>query len=395
MRNIPMGVNSMKSSVAWINYYGIRILDFMLLFGGKVIGRIILPVHLTTKFSHYILQDSFYPESERKSTTRIFIDQIMYILWTGEINKNYFSFGFDRKAKNDFGNYVPWLTFTQTRNKLNQKPNKPVYDPHNAVVLLRDKFVFEAFFRAIGIDTPLNIAVINHGSLYIINKRTFVPIKKILNIEVDSFCKKNVSHGGGMSNDILRLVVKNRNLFINGVRKSITEFEDIIGMDNWIIQERINDQHKKIAVLHPDSVNTVRVVSVRRGGTITILCALLRIGVDGKHNDNWSSGGIVVGVKENGMLEKYGFQKAGYGRKIEKHPNSEIEFRDLEIPFWGEILNCVKRAHNLCYGLHSVGWDVCVTEDGPLILEGNDNWETTFLQLYSGAKEKFDQHFKN
>lgn len=47
----------------------------------------------------------------------------------------------------------------------------------------------------------------------------------------------------------------------------------------------------------------------------------------------------------------------------------------------------------LFYGLHSVGWDVALTENGIMIIEGNDNWDTLGAQLYSGAKPIFDKYF--
>ena len=86
-------------------------------------------------YKKYIRHLSYYPECELKSELIIFWDQFLYILKYGEINKNYFIFGFDRKSKNNFNEYVPWLTFTHARNKNNQLPKKPVYDFNNDVCL--------------------------------------------------------------------------------------------------------------------------------------------------------------------------------------------------------------------------------------------------------------------
>ena len=49
---------------------------------------------------------------------------------------------------------------------------------------------------------------------------------------------------------------------------------------------------------------------------------------------------------------------------------------------------------SLRYGVHSIGWDVCLTTDGPLIIEGNDNWDTIDAQFYHPGKKLFDKYFK-
>ena len=30
------------------------------------------------------------------------------------------------------------------------------------------------------------------------------------------------------------------------------------------------------------------------------------------------------------------------------------------------------------YGMHSIGWDVAITENGPAIIEANEDWDGSF-----------------
>lgn len=390
-----MNTDSLKSGVATLQFYGIRLLDSCIFSSGKLAGRIIFPVKLMTNWKQNIDHPSYFSECELKSKYKIFAEQFLYILRTGEINKNYFIYGFDRKFKNDFKNYVPWLTFTRARNIKNQWPEKPEYDPYNSVCLLRDKFVFGAFCKSVGIKTPNNIGMMNEGQLYLIENNHFVSVDNIVTCEMDAICKRNVSYGGGMSKDILRLTIANGVARINDEEVSPAELREYFGHDCWIIQERIKNQNPEYAKFHPSSINTVRVVTVKDGPNVTILCCFFRMGVNSRHTDNCSSGGITTGINiENGTLEKWGVYKPEFGAKVDKHPNSLILFEGHKLPHWEEIIQYVKKAHLLFYGLHSIGWDVAITTDGIMLIEGNDNWDTTSVQLYGGAKKKFDKYFK-
>jgi hypothetical protein len=52
-------------------------------------------------------------------------------------------------------------------------------------------------------------------------------------------------------------------------------------------------------------------------------------------------------------------------------------------------------AHQLFYGLHSIGWDVCITEKGILLIEGNDNWDTIDAQFLGQGRKNYLKYFKD
>lgn len=53
------------------------------------------------------------------------------------------------------------------------------------------------------------------------------------------------------------------------------------------------------------------------------------------------------------------------------------------VPFWDGILGMCLKAHALVPGMFSVGWDAALTPAGPVLLEGNVNWNVVPLQLYA------------
>ena len=53
----------------------------------------------------------------------------------------------------------------------------------------------------------------------------------------------------------------------------------------------------------------------------------------------------------------------------------------FQIPYWPEVLDLAERALRHIDGINFVGWDICVTEDGPIIIEGNSGPALADVQL--------------
>ena len=123
--------------------------------------------------------------------------------------------------------------------------------------------------------------------------------------------------------------------------------------------------------LFPSSVNTLRNYSILGlDGSITNYSTVMRIGVGDIKVDNYSSGGLSVGIREDGRLRKYGYDKKG--SRVEKHPATGLVFEDYKIPSYDKTVALVEKAHRLVPRFRSVSWDIAITEDGsPILIEGN------------------------
>ena len=51
------------------------------------------------------------------------------------------------------------------------------------------------------------------------------------------------------------------------------------------------------------------------------------------------------------------------------------------IPEWEKVKEIALEAHRLLAGIPVIGWDIAVTDTGPVILEGNHNIAMNFHQL--------------
>lgn len=146
-------------------------------------------------------------------------------------------------------------------------------------------------------------------------------------------------------------------------------FGNLISSGEYVIEELIN-QHKDISSFHPSSVNTIRVVVLKAERTTEILFGCLRCGSGGRVVDNGAAGGIFIPFDpQNGCLLKYGFDE--YGRKYTSHPDTKIKFEGFQIPFFNELKVIAIKATESLQGLKYVGWDIAITKDKIMIVEGN------------------------
>src|SRR5262249_5928536 len=54
--------------------------------------------------------------------------------------------------------------------------------------------------------------------------------------------------------------------------------------------------------------------------------------------------------------------------------------RRYVLPDWEAGVRMALRAHSLCTNFVFVGWDIALTSEGPMILEGNKNWSAGDFQ---------------
>lgn len=145
---------------------------------------------------------------------------------------------------------------------------------------------------------------------------------------------------------------------------------ELIAANQCLIEECIV-QHPAIAQLHPDSVNTVRIIGFRRGaGDFRILAAVLRIG-NGAAVDNFASGGMYTMLGTDGVALYPAVNKNG--EVFKTHPVSGKTIAGFKVPFFTETIDMLTKAADRIPTVPYVGWDVAITETGPIIIEGNHN----------------------
>ena len=128
-------------------------------------------------------------------------------------------------------------------------------------------------------------------------------------------------------------------------------------------------QHEAIAALCPTSVNTIRVATLLGDKKEGIVYAYIRIG-NGKVMDNVDCGGMAAPVDlETGVISGVGANKAG--EAFELHPMTGKRIPGTQIPYWDEVKAMCLDAMHVVPQVRFVAWDVAITPEGPVFIEGN------------------------
>jgi len=144
--------------------------------------------------------------------------------------------------------------------------------------------------------------------------------------------------------------------------------------ESLLVQPLLHN-HPAIADLTGDSLITLRLVTcLNEQLRPTLTMAYFRSVA--KLELRWELGRIQEFAStidfETGALGRMTSDKAdSLSEWDDRHPITGAMATGRIVPFWQETVELVIRAHSLLPGRVVVGWDVAVTEDGPMLLEGN------------------------
>lgn len=170
-----------------------------------------------------------------------------------------------------------------------------------------------------------------------------------------------------------------------GIQASEVDAARLKAMRNVVIQPALRN-HPIIESLYPGALNTLRVGSFVEDGRCTLIAALHRFGRGKAVVDNYTQGGIAIGVDlSSGTLNRTGIIKGEYGRSLfAVHPDTGVTFASITLPWWRETLELAERA---ALGLRphvTLGLDIAITADGPVFIEANEAADVFFLQEACG-----------
>lgn len=157
------------------------------------------------------------------------------------------------------------------------------------------------------------------------------------------------------------------------------------------IAEQFIVSDESLARFHPESLNTLRVITFRNGERFQVFGCGLRVGNNGLHVDNAHGGGIFCEIDpETGVINTDGLDE--HGNYYEFHPMTGVRFNGTQIPYWNEVIDLCRRASQTLPCLRVVGWDIAILPGGKLeLIEGNHNPGMNIVQAPAkhGVHDKF------
>lgn len=136
-----------------------------------------------------------------------------------------------------------------------------------------------------------------------------------------------------------------------------------------VLVEEVVLQSKEMNQLFPYAVNTLRIVTARVDNKTSVLFRALRIGNGDNVVDNFNHGGMYTVVNATGKIEKPAIDKKG--NVYEKHPITNTAIAGFQIPYFEQVIQMVTEASQQIPQVGLVGWDIAITDEGPVMIEGN------------------------
>lgn len=149
---------------------------------------------------------------------------------------------------------------------------------------------------------------------------------------------------------------------------------------NDYICEQFIEQHEKLSALHPQSVNSIRVLAFNDHNNIQIIAATLKIGGDDKVVDNFRNEGMAANIDiENGIVNTPLFD---LNNNCTYFTKTGINIMGFKIPNWDKVCEIAKKSSLFNNGCVILGLDIAVTEDGAALIESNNRPGTRIVQSF-------------
>lgn len=175
-------------------------------------------------------------------------------------------------------------------------------------------------------------------------------------------------------------------IFVDSSKQTSQSLKKLLDFNSLdiVVQEGL-EQSSTLSCINSSSVNTIRLLTLlKRDGNVKIYSTVLRMGINESKVDNASSGGITVGIEENGRLKSCAYNAKGI--RFDKHPTSGVKFDDFTIPNFEEIKHTVKEQAKNFPHFRLISWDIALDKNNnPIIIEANLKYgEIDFHQLNNG-----------
>ena len=149
---------------------------------------------------------------------------------------------------------------------------------------------------------------------------------------------------------------------------------------SYLIEQRIH-QHPELTGLVGETLCCIRVQTIiTLEGAAKIIAAVIKLQPNFVGVDHLIHGAIGAWVDlDSGVLGK-GRTRA-HLHYVSTIPGADRPFVGLRVPQWHEVRNLALRAAAAFPWVRSVGWDIAISEGGPVLVEGNERWSTSLIQM--------------
>jgi hypothetical protein len=339
-----------------------------------------IPGRLNLLFKHYKrlpalfhgFDQTSYNGGSAKSKLSKRIDYLYIFFILKIMPNNYHLFCFDAKERSEFKNYMG-----DTSEPLYYRKMRTTFWSHS--ILIHDKYLFKSLCRSHNLPVPQHFGIIKNLKLdgNGIGLPEFMRKNNLKEVIV-----KPVFGGGGRGIHLVSINEQFDYQHLEDLDRDLGKFME----EGYLVEELIK-QHPDLDKINPYTLNSIRIVTILcHDGSVEFLGAIFKTNSTNAPMDNFSQGGVVVGIDmETGRLKANGIMQYPEGKILQQHPLTQTPFLDFQIPYWKELKETSVKLQKVFHHIKSVGWDIAISPEGPVIIEGNQEWGTNGLQAANGG----------
>ncbi len=275
-------------------------------------------------------------------------------LWLGAKPQSYFSLKLYANKRES------WLDYAFPQEQSNWHASLGFDDESMVRATLADKLATEQRLRKANIPCVITTNTLISGSL--INEN-------VVFVELDLFIKPNSYQG---MRGCARLTFSDKStdyhlsgydlemnrISIYGKENIASHLQILASSTDLLVQVMLFDHDQLTRYSDPRDISTLRIITCNNSGSIRVAHAMLEVAK--KHDFYWDSYRVDVGT---GALV------------ITPDLDNKAQFRKgFCIPHWDQVCQNVRAGHQVLGRITTISWDVCVSPNGPVIIEGNSGW---------------------
>ncbi|WP_415921505.1 sugar-transfer associated ATP-grasp domain-containing protein [Tateyamaria sp. SN6-1] len=275
-------------------------------------------------------------------------------------------------------------------NALNTRLNPPAAVPTRAFV--GNKLLYTQLLAQLGIATAQTQALVStHRSAGTLRTlRDADALARFLETEA-RYPLFGKPHHGSLSEGSVRLTGCADGMvhLANGDAQSVHAFaaEIMARYPGGFILQTALDPHGDMARIAGPAIGCVRVVTVNDGSGPTAAYAVWKLPAPRAMSDNfWQAGSLLAALDlDTGAVTRCVMGTGLAQRETPEHPVSGARIVGTALPHWEATVQIARDAHAVFPEFGVCGFDIAVTQNGPNILECNDNPSHNLFQIASGT----------
>lgn len=309
--------------------------------------------------------------SSKSKLTKV-IDYLYIFFILKIMPNNYHLFRFDAKDRSQFKFYLG-----DTTEPIYCKKLRNSLWSHS--ILVHDKNLFKCLCLCHDLPIPRHYGILKD---YKIDGNEIELYEFMQEKELEQVIVKPVYGGGGRGIHLITIDSPITSKQLEELDAHARKF-----MSEGYLIEEVLKQHPDLDQINPYTLNSIRIVTILcHDKSVEFLSAILKTNSTNAPMDNFSQGGIVIGIDlDTGRLKENGLMQYPQGRIFKQHPLTKTEFRNFQIPYWHKLKEIAVKAQEVFHYVKSVGWDIAITPEGPVIIEGNQDWGTNGIQAANGG----------